>query len=129
MRLLLDTNRYVDLVNKVPEVEERIRIATEIRVPLIVLGELRAGFANGRKQRSNEARLQRFLAKPGVQILTLDEITTEHYAEIFRKLSRSGSLIPTNDIWIAAQALQHSLHLYSRDDHFKHIPKLKLVKS
>lgn len=128
MRLLLDTNRYVDLVNKIPEVEERIRTATEIRVPLIVLGELRAGFANGRKQRSNEARLQRFLAKPGVQVLTLDEITTEHYAEIFQKLSRSGSLIPTNDIWIAAQALQHSLHLYSRDNHFKSIPKIKIAE-
>jgi len=127
MRLLLDTNRYVDLVNKDPEVERLIRTATEICVPLIVLGELRAGFANGRKQRSNEARLQRFLAKPGVQVLTLDEETTEYYAEIFRRLRRAGSLIPTNDIWIAAQALQHSLYLYSRDKHFKDIPKLKMA--
>jgi len=127
MRLLLDTNRYVDLVNKVSEVEQRIRTATEILVPLIVLGELRAGFANGRKQRSNEARFQRFLAKPGVQVLSLDEDTTEYYADIFRNLRRSGNLIPTNDIWIAAQALQRGLHLYSRDKHFKNIPKLKIA--
>jgi predicted nucleic acid-binding protein len=58
----------------------------------------------------------------------LDEATAEYYALVFSNLRRQGRIIPTNDIWIAAQALQYELELDTRDRHFKHVPGLKLVE-
>jgi tRNA(fMet)-specific endonuclease VapC len=37
-------------------------------------------------------------------------------------LKKAGTPIPTNDIWIAALAVEHSLVLYSRDAHFDRFP-------
>jgi len=36
-------------------------------------------------------------------------------------------LIPENDIWIAAIAVQHNLTLVSRDGHFNEIENLKVI--
>ena len=38
-----------------------------------------------------------------------------------------GRLIPENDIWIAAIALQHDLTSATRDEHFKEIEGVKVV--
>jgi predicted nucleic acid-binding protein len=35
-----------------------------------------------------------------------------------------GTPIPTNDIWIAALAMQHGLPLYTRDAHFSSVAGL-----
>lgn len=35
-----------------------------------------------------------------------------------RQLRMQGTPIPTNDMWIAALVLQHSLALFARDTHF-----------
>ena len=66
----------------------------------------------------NEAALRGFLLKPGVSILYADDQTTRHYASVYRQLRKQGTPIPTNDMWIAALVLQHSLVLYARDAHF-----------
>ena len=39
-------------------------------------------------------------------------------------LHLKGRPIPENDIWIAAIALQHSLRLSTRDEHFKEVEGL-----
>jgi tRNA(fMet)-specific endonuclease VapC len=96
-------------------------------LPVIVLGELMAGFAKGKERRSNENKLRRFLNKPATGILLLDEDTAAFYGEISNTLRKQGTQIPTNDLWIAALALQHDLTLDTRDQHFQHVPGLKLV--
>jgi tRNA(fMet)-specific endonuclease VapC len=62
-----------------------------------------------------------------VRILWPDEDTTHHYARIWMQLRRQGTPIPTNDLWIAALAVQHNLALYSRDAHFDHLAQLVRV--
>ena len=124
MRLALDTNRYTDLVRGEASVADRVRQADEVWLPFVVLGELRAGFAAGAQEATNEAMLRRFLFKPGVGILYADDQTTHHYASIRRQLRRQGTPIPTNDMWIAALVLQHSLVLLTRDTHFAALPQL-----
>jgi len=42
-------------------------------------------------------------------------------------MRKQGTPIPTNDMWIAALALQHSLALHTRDKHFVHLPQLVRV--
>jgi tRNA(fMet)-specific endonuclease VapC len=88
-----------------------------IVLPFVVLGELRDGFAYGRRQSENERILRRFPLKDGVHMLFADDQTTHHYASLFRRLRKQGTPIPTNDMWLAALVLQHSVALHARDKH------------
>lgn len=128
MKLVLDTNRYTDLCRGDRDVEAVIARAETVLVPFVVLAELRAGFKASARARANERTLQRFLAKPGVDVLLATEATTHHYATLFSQLRAQGTPIPANDLWIAALALEHGLCLYSRDQHFAQIPQLDRIE-
>jgi tRNA(fMet)-specific endonuclease VapC len=127
MRLALDTNRYTDLCRGELSVIEAVELADEVLLPFIVVGELLAGFAVGTQGTRNEAVLRRFLVKPRVSILYADDQTTHHYANVYRQLRKQGTPIPTNDMWIAALVLQHSLMLCARDAHFDALAQLTRV--
>jgi tRNA(fMet)-specific endonuclease VapC len=127
MRLALDTNRYTDLCRGDVSVVETVELVDEVWLPFIVLGELRAGFAVGTQGPRNEGALRHFLMKPGVGVLYADDQTTHHYGSVYRQLRKQGTPIPTNDMWIAALVLQHSLVLCARDAHFDALPQLSRV--
>ena len=127
MRVALDTNRYVDLCKGLAETVALLEEAETVALPFVVLGELRAGFAHGRRQAENERILRRFMLKTGVRVLFADDQTTYHYASIFRQLRKQGTPIPTNDMWLAALVLQHNLVLHARDKHFDHLPQVVCV--
>ena len=127
MRILVDSNRYQDFCAGTPDAVHVIRRAADIMIPFIVLGELRAGFACGTRSLRNEQTLTRFLNSPRVKPLFADEGTTHQYARLFRQLKTQGTPIPTNDLWIAALALQHDLLLFTRDTHFNHLPQLPVI--
>ena len=127
MKVALDTNRYVDLCKGVVETVTLLEEAEDVVLPFVVLGELRAGFALGRRQVENERTLRRFLLKDGVHVLFADDQTTHHYAAVFRQLRKQGTPIPTNDMWLAALVLQHNLVLHARDKHFDHLPQVVRV--
>lgn len=101
--------------------------ATSVSVPFVVLGELRAGFSLGTRGPDNERALRRLLDKPGIECLLASEATTRHYAQLYRQLREQGTPIPTNDLWIAALAVEHDLVLCSRDRHFAHLPQLPVI--
>lgn len=124
MNIALDTNAYRDFMRGDAAKVQTIRLARTIQLPLIVLGELRAGFAAGNRQSQNAANLLRFLNSPRVSILSPDEHTTHHYAQIFASLRKRGIAIPTNALWIAALCIQHRLILCSADTHFDSIHEL-----
>jgi len=127
VRLALDTNRYTDFSRGEASIVKTLELADEVWLPFIVLGELRAGFAVGTQGPHNEAVLRRFLMKPGVGVLFGDEQTTHHYAALYQQLRKQGTPIPTNDMWIAALALQHSLNLCDRDADFDALPQLTRI--
>ena len=124
MRIALDTNRYVDLCRGVEETARLVATANAVFVPFVVVAELRAGFALGRRAAENERVLRRFLLKDGVDVLYADDQTTIHYASLFRQLRLQGTPIPTNDIWISALVLQHNAALHDSDRHFDHLPQI-----
>jgi tRNA(fMet)-specific endonuclease VapC len=127
VRVLIDTNRYRDFCSGIPEIVGLLKTAESIYLSFITLGELRAGFLFGIAGRQNERILGLFLNSPRVRTLWADENTTHHYARLLLQLRRQGSPIPTNDMWIAALALQHDLALCSRDSHFDSLPQLPRV--
>jgi len=124
VRILVDTNRYRDFCDGVPEAVERMRTAELVCIAFVTLVELRAGFLAGTAGRPNERTLALFLNRPRVRILWPDEQSTHHYARLFLQLRKQGTPIPTNDIWIAALAVQHDLVLVSRDSHFDRLQQL-----
>lgn len=127
MKLLLDTNRLSDALSGDEAVLSLLESAEAIYVPVIVLGELRAGFLGGSRSTKNEQRLSWFLSQDGVFIVPVDASVSHRYAEVHRALRRKGKPIPTNDLWIAATALEHSLVLYTRDEHFRAVAGLALA--
>lgn len=122
--LLLDTNLYVAFKRGDDDAVELLRLADEVHLSTVVLGELLAGFAAGSRERRNREELTAFLESPRVRIDAVDEGTAGFYGRIFALLRRKGRPIPTNDLWIAAAALQHGLLLATRDDHFAAIEGL-----
>jgi tRNA(fMet)-specific endonuclease VapC len=127
VKLALDTNRYVDLMRGDAEVRALVEGARTALVPFVVLAELRAGFAVGAQGRANERFLQRFLAKPGVEVVYATDATTHHYAALYRQLRQQGTPVPTNDLWIAALVTEHGARLCTRDAHFGCFAQLDVV--
>jgi predicted nucleic acid-binding protein len=99
-------------------------LADEVHLSTVVLGELLAGFAAGSRERRNREELTAFLDSPRVRIDAVDEGTADFYGRIFGLLRRKSRPVPTNDLWIAAAALQYGLVLATRDDHFAAIEGL-----
>ncbi len=124
MKVALDTNAVTRFMQGDSACIQIVQSASRLAIPLFVLAELRAGFAASNRQTGNEANLQRFLNVPRVEVLLPDEGTASHYAHLFVQLKKQGTPIPTNDMWIAALALQHGLILCTVDSHFKHLAQL-----
>ena len=126
MNVALDTNAYSDFLRGATSRVDVVRRATRIFLPLIVVGELRAGFAAGNREAENLTNLGQFLASPRVAVLFPDELTAEHYARVFLQLRKLGAAIPTNDLWIAALAVQHGVELCTSDAHFRQVAGLTI---
>ena len=124
MRLLVDTSAYSAFMRGHGEIKVALQEADEIFVNSIVLGELRAGFIKGRRRRKNDDELNTFLASPRVKLLDVTEETAERYAVILNSLWQAGTPIPTNDIWIAASAMEHGLELLTSDEHYQKVPQV-----
>ena len=54
-------------------------------------------------------------------------MTAGHYSNIFLQLKKAGKPIPTNDIWIAASAMENGRPLATFDKIFTNIQGLLLV--
>lgn len=127
MRLLLDTNAYSALARGDGEALATIRDADELLLSVIVIGELRYGFQYGRQVKQNEVALADFMRRPFVVIVPVSDVTADRYARIAASLRRKGSPISQNDVWIAAQAMEHGANLFSFDKHFRNVDGLVLV--
>jgi tRNA(fMet)-specific endonuclease VapC len=123
--MILDTNGLSALAEGESHLEPILRKATQIAVPVIVLGEYRYGIQQSRERQRYEHWLVEYLAK--FRVLNVDEQTTTSYAAVRGELKRAGTPIPSNDVWIAALCRQHSLPVLSRDRHFDLVPGLRRI--
>lgn len=127
MRVLIDTNIYSLAMRGDKEVIDHLRRIDQIGFSSISIGELWSGFKGGNNLDKNRSELHQFLDSPRVVIFPVDAETAEYYAEVLQQLKKAGTPIPTNDIWIAACAIQHGFKVLTRDKHFKHIAGLHLL--
>lgn len=126
--IVLDTTAYSAFNRGDPRLKGYFSTSNELIMPTVVVGELRAGFAAGNHQSENEELLQRFLDSPNVSTVTINDATTKLYAAIYLALRKKGKPIGTNDMWIAAIALEQDCLLLALDSDFKHVPDLMLAK-
>ena len=128
MNLLLDTNAYVEFCSGEPQIVDAVKNAINIYFPLIVIGELRAGFECGSKKQYNEKILDDFLNEECVEIIYPNNLTSRQYSLIFKELRIKGKPIPTNDIWIAALAIQNNMILITKDTHFHELDNISIYE-
>ena len=121
---MLDTSAYSALLRGNENIRRSLQEADEIYLNPVVLGELLAGFVHGGKEKKNRDILREFLASPRLQVVDIDEETSERYAAIINYLWEQGTPIPTNDLWIAATAMQHGLKLVTTDGHYRNLPQI-----
>lgn len=124
MRVCLDTSAYSAFRRGHEDIVDVLQRAEEIVLNTVVLGELFSGFRAGSRYRENREQLDSFLTSPRVSTVGLDEETALRYSEIFVYLRQQGGPIPTNDVWIAASAMQLGLHVLTTDAHFERVPQV-----
>lgn len=127
--ILLDTNAYTAYKRADAAILEIIQSVEVIGISPIVLGELFFGFDGGNKSKQNRQELQQFLESPRVILYSITSDTAHFYSQIHSSLKRRGKPIPTNDIWIAALALEHGSVVCTYDKHFNEIEGLMVASS
>lgn len=125
-RILLDSSAYSRFVSGDRGVLSALSSAKTVYFSVFVLGELLAGFKSGTNEAVNKKVLSAFLEKASVVFLPATEETADCYGRIWAALRKAGRPIPTNDVWIAAQAIETGSVLVTFDAHFAEIPGLRL---
>ena len=104
---------------------KRVSKKTSLRINQLILNILREKL--GTKEEQNKNEFYEFLDSPRLSVFEIGEMTAEHYSNIFLQLKKSGKPIPTNDIWIAASAMENGMPLATFDKIFTNIQGLLLV--
>lgn len=88
-----------------------------------VVGELYYGARKSSRSMENLTRVNRLTQRFPSFSCSLE--TAKWFGIIKDQLRQKGNLIPDNDIWIAAIAMQHGLILVPRDAHFDEVESLQ----
>ena len=119
MRVLLDSNAYSRLMRGDDQTAAVVRDATEVLMSAVVIGELLYGFRHGSRFDRNATDLRSFLNNPYVSFVPVGPVTADRYSRVAAGLRARGNPIPTNDVWIAAHAMETGADLVSADRHFE----------
>lgn len=96
----IDSNVIIRFINGDETIRDFLKKLEDIQIPSVVLGELLFGA----------------------------DKTAEIYGKIKSELQRNGRILPENDMWIAATAIENNLTLCSQDKHFLEISNLSLKR-
>jgi tRNA(fMet)-specific endonuclease VapC len=121
--MILDTNALSAFFEGDAQLKAVLSKARKFSLPVIVLGEYRFGLAGSRLRRIIEPALDSLQTIS--EILAIDTETIQPYAKLCHRLKQAGTPIPSNDLWIAALAVQHGLPIVSRDKHFDIVPGIR----
>ena len=126
-RYCLDTVAYSHFKRGDERICRLLDRAEWIGIPVIVIGELLAGFAKGSRFDRNVVELDEFLALPVVETLPVERSVAELFGEIVEDLRRKGRPIPVNDIWIAATCARAGATLLTWDAHFRSVSRIGTI--
>jgi tRNA(fMet)-specific endonuclease VapC len=124
--IALDTNIVSAHLRGDEAVGSAIRAEPRLYMPVTVLGELYYGAYHTTHSEKQLHRVRSFL--PLVETIHYDDEVASEYGRMKSELARLGTLIPENDMWIAAACLVFGLPLATRDGHFQSVPNLTVLQ-
>jgi len=129
--LVIDTSALVALERAATPWIEGLPDDEPAAVPAIVYVELLVGVRLAEHPRRAAARRAKIDALvSAVPIVPFGATVAERWADLFARLSRDGRLIPSNDLAVAATALELGFGVLvgPRDEgHFRQVPGLRVV--
>ena len=128
MKILLDTDAYSAFMRGHADVVARVRQVERVFLSAVVVGELLFGFRVGSRYARNASLLDAFLDSPYVDLLPVTRTTADRFGRVAAALRAKGTPIPTNDMWIAAHAMEAGAELLSFDEHYRHVDGVAWVK-
>ncbi|MBU3890681.1 type II toxin-antitoxin system VapC family toxin [Methylosinus sp. KRF6] len=130
--ICLDTNVVIAVINRrnadvARRMGEALTQRVEISLPVIVLYELRYGYARSDRKPLMEALLAEFLS-PGIAVLPFDEEDARRAGDIRANLEKRGQPIGHYDYLIAAQARRRGAILVTANGReFARVPGLMVT--
>jgi tRNA(fMet)-specific endonuclease VapC len=127
--LMIDTCFLIDYQREVKQkrrgpVASFLQAQTEERLQIspVAWGEFLSGFAH-----ENDAFID--FVRDRLDFVPLDFEASSTYRRVYRSLKVAGTLIGSNDLWIASHALSREQALVTRNSSdFRRIPELRLVE-
>jgi len=127
-QFMVDTNICIYIAkNRPPEVRTRFERMKpgQIVMSTITLGELQFGASKSNQRAKALAEIEKLLQDVPVEDLGMG--AAEAYGEIRATLQRQGSLISSNDLWIASHALALGVTLATNNEReFRRVPGLNV---
>jgi tRNA(fMet)-specific endonuclease VapC len=120
--IALDTSAAVRFLNGDVTFTKRVLTLPEVTLPIIVVGELLFGAENSTRPLENLPYYLEFIHV--CQVVPLGRDTASLYAQTRLALKRKGRPIPMNDVWIAAQCIEHGWVLVTDDTDFDYVDGL-----
>lgn len=122
--IALDTSAAVRFLNGDAAIVERVLTLPKVTLPIVAAGELLFGAENSTRSLQNLPRYLEFIS--ACRVVPLGRETAQMYAQTRLSLKRKGRPIPMNDVWIAAQCLEHGWVLVTDDTDFDYVDGLIL---
>ena len=121
----LDTSAVLDIFRRRPHARAAIGFYDRLFLPFVVLGELTAGSYRAQNPAAEMKRIREWLQR--FEVVGADMESAFICGELMDELECQGKRIPTNDVWVAAIAVQFDLPLLARDRHFGRLSRLRWV--
>jgi tRNA(fMet)-specific endonuclease VapC len=122
---IADTSAVIRLLRRDRLAEQRLQ-GKHFAITFVTMAELDVGILKADDPIAAALRCKEVLE--GVRVFGGSGMTPWHYARIYCDLEKRGAVIPVNDIWIAAIALENGLPVLARDEHFSRVRGVSVVQ-
>ena len=126
----LETTFLIDLLRGEPKIKElkdeldKTEISLSVAAPSVM--EIWTGAAMSRFSSKEKERIKELMSS--LSVLPLNEKSAMEAGEIEAGLLKTGTIIETEDIMIAAIARSNGEKVVTRDQHYAKIPGLTIIK-
>ena len=121
-----DTSAIIGVLRRQAEVEEKVR-GKNFAITFVTLAELSLGVLKAARPETAWSRITDVIRD--CHMIQVSTMTPAIYARIYFDLEQRGAMIPINDTWIAALAIEARLPILARDEHFSRIAGLTVIES
>jgi tRNA(fMet)-specific endonuclease VapC len=122
---IADTSAIIGLLRGDPRIEPKVS-GKNFAITFITLAELSLGVLKSNKRDAAWTSIRNLIRDR--TMFHVSTITPAIYARVYFDLEQRGTMIPINDIWISALAIEARLPILARDEHFERVPGLSVIR-